>query len=464
MRPSLASLLSFIFPLALALALTIALEAQTPSPPAASPIQLSPQAAYQDALHPLEVTRHNIANWSDVELAVMNVAIAKAKDACEMRHPADYVGADLVDLARLCSLGQQWPAVLQAAGRYIGAPTQPKPLLADAYIAQTEAHLRLRQEPAALGSELALLQAVPYTPEVGDCTDEVLAYMRFVHTADALTVARARQSLLLHALSGRGGPPSPSTPPADDAASAEAAAKVPAPGEAASIHDLYADGLLLPTLLQLAGKSAEATAAFAELDKALPATLAPDDALRIAGSRRQYALLGKPLNGVVPLTSLSSPASRLPEIPAHQTITALLLFPDWCATCIRLGPQLPETVLKVEGHSAYLYALLAQTVPPRTPDPKITNTAFNPAYAAAMLAETPTLTVSPETLTRFEATDFPLLLITDAEGILRVLQPVTVGDLQPGGDLDAAIALVGRNFSHAPTPAAAAPQASSSTP
>ena len=105
-----------------------------------------------------------------------------------------------------------------------------------------------------------------------------------------------------------------------------------------------------------------------------------------------------------------------------------------------MGPHLPETVFKVEGHSAYLYALLAQTLPPRTPDPKITNTAFNPAYAASLLAETPTVTVPPETLNHFEATDFPLLLVTDPNGILRVLTPVTPQDLQPGGDIDAAIA------------------------
>ncbi len=438
--------------LTLLASLTSLTQTRTGPLPPNNPPQLSPQAAYHDALHPLEVTRHNIANWSDVEIAAMNVAVAKAKTACDARGPADYTGSDLIDLARLCSLGQQWPAVLDAAGRYIASPTQPKPLLAEAYIAQTEAHLRLKGEPAALASELALLNAVPYTPDVGDCTDEVLAYMRYVHTDDALTVARARQPLLLDALRSTPKLPGPTTP-TPPGAPEPTPPNPPAPNTS-SVHDLYADGLLLPTLLQLAARPIEAQAALADLDKALPAALPPDDLLRIAASRRQFALLGKPLTGVTPLTSLSSPADKLPALPAHGTITALLLFPDWCAECVRLGPNLPETVFKVEGHSAYLYALLAQTVPPRKPDPRLANTAWNPAYAAALLAETPTVTVSPDTLTRFEATDFPLLLITDADGVLRVLQPITAQDLQPGGDLDAAIALIARNFTRPPSSSA----------
>ncbi|MBE7159129.1 MAG: hypothetical protein INR62_11990 [Rhodospirillales bacterium] len=125
----------------------------------------------------------------------------------------------------------------------------------------------------------------------------------------------------------------------------------------------------------------------------------------------------------------------------------MLLFPDWCAQCVRMGPRIPSTVFTVQGHSAYVYGLLAQTVPPRKLDPALTNTAFNPAFAGSLLTETATVTVPPETLQRFEATDFPLMLLTDARGVLRVLEPVGAQDLEEGGEVDAAIALVGRNFS-----------------
>ena len=59
----------------------------------------------------------------------MTVAIRNAKASCDARNPAAYTGPDLVDLARLCALGQQWPAVIDAATRYIAIPTSPNPSL-----------------------------------------------------------------------------------------------------------------------------------------------------------------------------------------------------------------------------------------------------------------------------------------------------------------------------------------------
>lgn len=425
--------------------------AQTGSQPQA-PVpdqKLSPGAAYQDAMHPLEITRHNIANWSDIEIAAMEVAISNAKTACAARKPEDYTKADLIDLARLCALGQQWPLVVEAADRYIAAPTESKALLTDAYTAKTEAHLHMKQEPEGLASALAMLKAVPYSAEVSDCMAEALDYMRFLYTADAIKLAQAREPLVLAAMRAQVAAPA-------------AGASALQTQEMPSLSRLYADGLSLAILEQLVAAPADAEATFVALNAALPATVPPDDTIRIAQHRRQYSFLGRPLVGVVPLRSLSSPANKVPEIPARSTITALLLFPDWCAQCVRLGPQLPETVFQVEGHSAYVYALLVETVPARKPDPKVTNAAFSPSYAAAMLAETPTVTVAPETLTRFEATDFPLLLITDAQGVVRVLQPVNAQELKPGGDIDSAIALVGKTFGGsrvAETPVARSPKA-----
>src|SRR6202012_5995917 len=100
------------------------------------------------------------------------------------------------------------------------------------------------------------------------------------------------------------------------------------------------------------------------LDAAVPTTLTPDDALPIAAARKRYAFLGKPLPPISLLDSLSMP-NKLPELPAHGAMTALLLFPEWCAQCIALGPGLPQSVFLIEGHEAYLYALMAETLPPR---------------------------------------------------------------------------------------------------
>jgi hypothetical protein len=86
-------------------------------PPAES--HLPPQAAYDQAIHPLEVTRRSPQNWSEVELAALNVARDQAEVACAARSPAQFTGDDLLGLARLCAFAQQWQPVLQAASKYI---------------------------------------------------------------------------------------------------------------------------------------------------------------------------------------------------------------------------------------------------------------------------------------------------------------------------------------------------------
>src|SRR6185437_6584709 len=81
---------------------------QAPETPAPVPQQLSPKAAYDDAMHPLEVTRHSIANWSDTEKQALQVTIKHAATECAARDPKTFPGDALVDLARLCALGHSW--------------------------------------------------------------------------------------------------------------------------------------------------------------------------------------------------------------------------------------------------------------------------------------------------------------------------------------------------------------------
>src|SRR5262249_52425991 len=150
--------------------------------------------------------------------------------------------------------------------------------------------------------------------------DEVLAYTQFAYTREALALAALRQPLLLANLR----PPDATSVAAGDTHSAQ------------SVHELYDDGLILASLQQLLGKLDEASQTVAALDQALPAQLAPDDAIPIASSRRRYALLGKPLPELKPTMYLRHP-DPLPQIPATDAITALLLFPDWCAQCVHMG-------------------------------------------------------------------------------------------------------------------------------
>ncbi len=421
-----------------ALLLSLAASAQTPSAksPALAPPLLSPKAAYADAMHPLEQTRASVSNWSDAETAALGVSIQQATAACAARDPAAFNGDDLIDLARLCALGQAWPAVITASTRYIDADLSAKPLLIRAYAGRLDAELHLKDEPAALRDGKAMLAALPYDGLTDEVINEALEYMHFTYTTDAIRLAEARQPALLAALHipvpASGAPPA--TPPADTPA--VAATPIPAYTTAPlpSLHELFATALGLPALLQFNNQAEQAQAAATELDAALPAALTADDALPIAAARRRYALLGKPLPPIALKASLDSVVG-LPAIPAAHAITALLLFPDWCTQCVRMGSQFPQTVFLVNNHEAYFYGLLAQTGLVHAANPKTEPT--------ERLAGTPTVTVGPAVLTQFDASDFPLLILADGNGVVRLVQTVAEDALTPGGALDSAAAHVG---------------------
>jgi len=412
---------------------------QTPAPPP----QLSPKAAYDDAMHPLEATRHSIANWSDAEKQALQVAVGRAATECAARDPKTFSGDALIDLARLCALGQAWPVVVQTTKLYISADAPTKPLLNQAYAAQVDAELHLKDETSALAGALAMLKAVPYDALVAEVVDEAIAYMQFVHTRDALTLGAARQPLLLANLRTARTPADPTLPPPTIAPQ--------------SIHDLYAAGIAFAALQQLANQPDAARSTLAALDAAVPTDLAPDESIPITAARKRYTFLGQPLPQIRMLDSLSMP-NKLPELPAHGAITALLLFPDWCAQCVQLGPQFAQTVFMVEGREAYLYALLAETLPPKPKRPPVKDAPPDPPTPRELLAETPTVVVPPSVLTQFAADDFPFLIIADAHGIIRVIQPAAEDVLQPGGTLDSAVAVVGRTWPIRPAAATGPPK------
>jgi hypothetical protein len=427
------SLISALALFASAATLPIAAAQSGASPP--PPPQLSPKAAYDAAMHPLDLTRASFGNWSDTELAALKITIAHAQTECAARDPKTFANDDLIDLAHLCALGQSWPAVIDAASLYIAADT-PKPRLKDAYASLIDAQLHAKNERAAFKSAQAMLAAIPdklpYDSVAADTLTEAIAYMQFTDTEDALALSSARQPLLLANL---------------HAAATPTAAPSPA---AQSIRELYADGLTLAILQQLSRQSPTETVA--TLEAALPPQLAPDDAIPIAALRRRYALLGQPLPKLTPAgwpgaRPYLTTTRQAPQVPALHAITALLLFPDWCAQCIRMGSKFPETVFTVSGHEAYFYGLLAETMPPNKPPTKPNpNPSFTPADAANYLTGTPTFAVDASLLTLFSANDPPFAIITDSQGIIRVAQPVTEDALNLGNTMDSAIALIGKQF------------------
>ncbi len=62
--------------------------AQTGAPAAATDAQLSPGAAYEQAVRPVEITHRSIENWSDIETGALAVAIKQAQTAFAVEEAA----------------------------------------------------------------------------------------------------------------------------------------------------------------------------------------------------------------------------------------------------------------------------------------------------------------------------------------------------------------------------------------
>jgi hypothetical protein len=354
-------------------------------------------------------------------MASLATAIKLAVPACASRQPDDFHGEPLIDLAQLCGLAQNWPAVHAAATRYIEFPSKLKPRLNEAFAAKIDAELHLHDESKAVKDALQMLATLPYDNFTSSATNECINYMELANTPDALRVATAREPLILALL----------------ASSAPAATPNPAPS------DLYFQALALAKLQHL--QNVDTAKTVLDLKAAVSANISTDDRIAIEAMQKQFDLLGQSFPNVQPIASLNVP-SILPILPSPHAITALLLFPDWSATGIRLAQDMPASVVTVDGHEAYIEALLVPTVPAQTPPNPLPAGTFNPAYSPTYLHQTATITVRPAALEAFYATEVPLLIITDVNGIVRLIEPVDDGAMKPGNRVDAAIALIGKQF------------------
>jgi hypothetical protein len=414
-------------PLILLLPLCLRLAAaQTPPPPAP---QLSPQAAYDQASTPIEITRRSKANWSEIEKAALAVAVDQAKDACLVRSSVPYTGDDLIAYARLCDLGQQWNIVFSAATKYINSKDAAKPQLEQAYAFEVIADLNLQQWKIAGSACTAMLRSVPYGSLTDEVTTTTIRYLQFAFLAEALDLSFQRQPYLLKLIGS-------SQPAATPPATTPPAAAQPVAAPAIPLHTLIRHALDYAALQQYNNQPDRAGAAIAEIDQAMPVDPPPDEAILIAADRRQYAMLGTHLPDLPATASLLSSAA-----PRHVTfgaVTVLVLFPPWCAQCLRQEFDMAPALLRQSERNVHMYGLLADhPSQPAKPAPHptaahhaITQDAHpaepseqpeTPRSAEDQLRGTPTLVVDPSTLAEFNANDFPFLIATDSDGVIRLM-------------------------------------------
>jgi hypothetical protein len=410
--------------------------------------QLSPQAAYDVATRPLDITRRSAANWSDAELAALAVAVGQAKGECAARGADQFAGEDLLAYARLCAFAQMWQSVQQAAMYYLVASrgVAPEelpagfPNLATAYDYEIQASLHLNDVENAIRNTQTMLHTVPYDEIVEDATNATVRYIQLIYTDQAVALLAQRQPIVLGMMKANAaiavGPLGPVK------ARVEA---LPTAHPQLPLHTLYADAISLPAMLQFANLRKAAADAYAELEAALPAGLSPDDAILTAESRRQYMLLGAKLPAIHSYAWLLDPAAAVPNLSREPgAATVLLLFPDWCNQCVAMGGKFVPVAKSLSEKHVRFVALLAQAAAPPAAKPQPARPAKGESAhvdiqmnvkptAALLLSGTPTLVVPNETLNTFVATDFPLLVVTDHDGIVRAILTAPENALDPEG-------------------------------
>ena len=373
---------------------------QTPaSPQTPVPTRKAPGGIYKDAMHPLEMVRASLGNWSEAELAALSVGMQRAREACDAAKPDDYQGEDLYDLAHLCAFGQDWSPANDAALQYVASREKPHQIQALAISVSALAHINALD--LALATTRGLLR-FPYDAEVAYTVRYMKDTLEHAGSPEALALAGEEHAAIMQALSQ----PGPLKAASGDATISSGA--------------LYASAMELAFLNDFAGSTDAAAAAAADADAALQklAAIPAEDLQEIDQVRTQYHLLGTHLPNVHPTRTLQS-ASAKPRIdPNFGTATVLVLFSDWCIACRELVKTMTKFAAANGNAPIHVYGLLYSEDSPAGPQDagKVLH-AENEKY----LAGTPTLEVPAQTAQTFGVVDYPLGVVLDRGGTIRFI-------------------------------------------
>ena len=361
--------------------------AQAPTmEPATEPL-LSPQAAYDQANSPVDIIRRDTGNWSELELKALEVAIAQANAACEARRQVPYSESDLVGYARLCSLGKNWQPAYTAATAYINSDAELKPLLTDAYALQIQADFNLKREHEGVGACLAMLRSVPYGVATDDIVTAAIRYLELAYTDDAITVAAERQQHLLELLR-------------DEKESVQ-----PRSGGQIPVHTLLVHALEFAAIEQYENEPDTASTTVLQIQSEMPRALSPDESILVDEAWKQYALIGTKfpdLPGAVTLMQSTGPKAAQPKF---GSATVFLLFPGWCAQCVREAKQIVPALLRTavlkgpgDDSDVHIYALLADEMP--APKPVTSGAATRSKLASKVAPSEPEKDKAPTPIDR----------------------------------------------------------------
>jgi len=238
-----------------------------------------PGAIYKEAMHPLDVVRQSLDNWSDSELAALSIGMHMASEACDRMNPENYTGDDLYDLAHLCAFGQDWNPANTAAQLYIRSRAPEH--RAQAFAISIGAYVHMGARDLALATTRGLM-SYPYDAEVAYTVRFMKDDLEMAGSPDALRLAAQEHEKIIDALST-------GTP-----------LKAQYGDAVVDVGTLYAMAMEAAFFERYAGDDAQAAIYAGDVQRALPKTaaLTGEDRQEIDSTNLQYRLLGTKLEHV----------------------------------------------------------------------------------------------------------------------------------------------------------------------
>jgi len=352
----------------------------------------SPGALYKEAMHPLDVVRQSLENWSEVELGALSVGVHTAHDACEKMKPENYSNDDLYDLAHLCAFGQDWNPANTAAQRYLASKAPEH--RTQAYAISIGAFVHLNAIDLAVATTQEMLRSQPYDAEAAYAVHYMKSYLEVTGDPHALQLAEAEHPKIIDALS-KGTP-----------------LKATYGDAAVGMGLLFEMAIEAAFYEQYAGDNQQAAEYLGDVERALPqkAPLTGEDRQEIDSAKLQYHLLGTELKHIPVIRSYKSTAAKGEIDENFGAATALVVFPDWCVQCKRMMPTVTQFGAANADTPIYAYGLIfKQEGQEANPD------------AEKDLLGTDVMEVSEGTARSFGTTDYPLGIVVDHTGVIRFI-------------------------------------------
>ncbi|MGB6829876.1 MAG: hypothetical protein WBE41_17645 [Terracidiphilus sp.] len=413
-------------------AVPITQPSQPSAPTQSAPATLTPGEIYKQAMHPLDVVRSEIGNWSDSEQQALGVGVKMARETCDNDKPESYRDDDLYDLARLCALGQDWIQAYVVAQDYIAALYHTH--RAQAFAISVSALIHVNDIDTAVATARTMLRSLPYDAEVAYSIRSLKDYLEQAGNPAAIMLAELEHPAIIDALK-QGSPLK--------AENSEAVMGIGA---------LFDSGMQLAFFERYAGDDKTAGATVSDLEDALgtKAPISGADWLQISRVRAEYNLIGWRLPQIEIQRSLETKAAKVPSPagaahaqhapalkqtsalvppingPDFGSATVLVLFPEWCAQCRAMMKTVTEFATLNAETPIHAWGLMYADAAQNADDPVAVSTAKE-------LEGTNTLIVSSASAAKFSPNDFPLAIVVDHSGVVRFIGAIPTDSFNGNG-------------------------------